>query len=109
MSESQHITRIGPEWQAFLAQQRERILERLGRYNNPATVREQLDERGDMTPYQRYKIGTVSPYLRRALAKMDEGSYGACDRCGGEIAHARLLLIPAAVQCAGCGHTKKKE
>jgi len=109
MSESQHITRNGPDWQAFLAQQRERILERLGRYNNPATVREQLDERGDMTPYQRYKIGTVSPYLRRALAKMDEGSYGACDRCGGEIAHARLLLIPAAVQCAGCGHTKKKE
>ncbi|MCB0810927.1 MAG: TraR/DksA C4-type zinc finger protein, partial [Flavobacteriales bacterium] len=71
--------------------------------------REQLDERGDLPPYQRYKIGTVSPYLRRALAKMDEGSYGACDRCGGEIAHARLLLIPAAVQCAGCGHTKKKE
>lgn len=103
MSEERHITRNGPEWQAFLAQQRERILERLARYNNPDTVREQLDERGDLTPYQRYKIGTVSPFLHRALAKMDEGSYGVCDRCGGEIAHARLLLIPAAVQCAACG------
>jgi RNA polymerase-binding transcription factor DksA len=97
------LLRNGPEWQAFLAEQRQRILERLGRYNNPATVREQLDERGDLTPYQRYKIGTVSPYLRRALAKMDEGSYGVCDRCSGEIAHERLLLIPAAVQCAACG------
>jgi RNA polymerase-binding transcription factor DksA len=103
MSEERHNTRNGPEWQAFLAQQRERILERLARYNDPTTVREQLDERGDLTPYQRYKIGTVSPYLRRALAKMDEGSYGVCDRCNGEIAHERLLLIPAAVQCAACG------
>jgi len=97
------LLRNGPEWQVFLAEQRDRIMERLGRYNNPDTVREQLDERGDLTPYQLYKIGTVSPYLRRALAKMDEGSYGVCDRCNGEIAHERLLLIPAAVQCAACG------
>ena len=97
------LLRNGSEWQDFIADQRNRILERLGRYNNPDTVREQLDECGDLTPYQRYKIGTVSPFLRRALTKMDEGSYGICDRCGGEIAHARLLLIPAAVQCAACG------
>ena len=81
-------------------------MERLARYNNPGTVREQLEERGDLTAYQRYKIGTVSPYLRRALAKMDEDSYGVCDRCGGEIAHERLLLIPAAVRCAACGHAE---
>lgn len=95
--------RSGPEWLAFVAQQRQRILERLDRYNNPDTVREQLEERGDLTAYQRYKIGTVSPYLRRALVKMDEGSYGVCDHCGGEIAHERLLLIPAAVQYAASG------
>lgn len=105
MSEAS-LQRNGPEWSAFLAQQRQRILERLARYNNTKTVLEQLDERGDLTNYQRYKIGTVTPYLQRALAKMDEGSYGVCDRCGSEIAHERLLVIPAAVQCAACGQAE---
>src|SRR5215207_4410443 len=32
--------------------------------------------------------------LERALAKLDEGSYGRCDRCGGPIAPARLEAVP---------------
>lgn len=94
-----------PEWDAFVQAQRQRIVERLERYNNPETAKEQLAERGDLTPYQRYKIGTVSKYLHRALAKMNEGSYGRCDECGGVIAYERLLLVPAAVQCAACGRS----
>ena len=88
--------------------QRQRIVERLERYNNVDTAKAQLEERGDLTPYQRYKIGTVSHYLHRALAKINEGSYGRCDRCAGEIAHARLLLVPAAVQCAECGKAEER-
>jgi DnaK suppressor protein len=40
--------------------------------------------------------------LERALAKLDEGSYGRCDRCGGPIAAARLEAVPESVLCIDC-------
>jgi DnaK suppressor protein len=40
--------------------------------------------------------------LRRALAKLDEGTYGRCDRCGGPIAPARLEAVPESVLCIDC-------
>jgi RNA polymerase-binding transcription factor len=38
----------------------------------------------------------------RALAKLDEGTYGRCDVCGEEIAPKRLEAMPDAVTCVGC-------
>ena len=38
----------------------------------------------------------------RALAKLDERSYGTCDRCGGEIAPRRLEAIPDSTLCVRC-------
>lgn len=38
----------------------------------------------------------------RALAKLDEGSYGTCDRCGEPIAPARLHAAPESVLCIAC-------
>ena len=35
----------------------------------------------------------------RALGKLDEGSYGACDVCGGPIGEGRLEALPWAVRC----------
>jgi DnaK suppressor protein len=40
--------------------------------------------------------------LQRALAKLEEGSYGRCDRCGGPIAPARLEAVPESVLCIDC-------
>ena len=40
--------------------------------------------------------------LRRALAKLEEGSYGRCDRCGNPIAPARLEAAPESVRCIDC-------
>ena len=37
--------------------------------------------------------------VERALAKMDKGTYGQCEVCGGEIAPARLEAMPAARHC----------
>jgi len=109
MEAPEHPPARGTEaWSAFVQAQRQRIVEQLERYNNVDTAQEQLAERGDLTPYQRYKIGTVWHYLYRALAKINEGSYGRCDRCGEEIAHSRLLLVPAAVQCAECGRKEER-
>ena len=40
--------------------------------------------------------------IARALAKLDEGSYGVCDDCGGPIAAARLHAMPESVLCIEC-------
>jgi DnaK suppressor protein len=38
----------------------------------------------------------------RALAKLDAGTYGRCDACGGPIAPKRLAAMPDAVLCVDC-------
>ena len=43
--------------------------------------------------------------VERALAKLDEGSYGTCDVCGGEIPPGRLEVHPWAVRCVACAAT----
>jgi DnaK suppressor protein len=40
--------------------------------------------------------------VRRALAKLDEGTYGTCDDCGGPIAEERLEVRPATARCVAC-------
>jgi RNA polymerase-binding transcription factor len=37
--------------------------------------------------------------VERALAKMDDGTYGLCERCGEPIAEARLEAMPATRFC----------
>jgi RNA polymerase-binding transcription factor DksA len=37
--------------------------------------------------------------VERALAKFDQGKYGLCERCGEQIAEARLEAIPATRFC----------
>ena len=37
--------------------------------------------------------------IDRALAKIKEGTYGKCDRCGRQIPEARLEALPYAVLC----------
>lgn len=37
--------------------------------------------------------------IERALRKMDDGTYGQCERCGGPIGEARLEAMPATRYC----------
>lgn len=37
-----------------------------------------------------------------ALLRLEEGDYGDCFECGGEIAEARLRALPFAVRCRDC-------
>jgi RNA polymerase-binding transcription factor len=37
-----------------------------------------------------------------ALLRIEQGTYGDCSECGGEIAEARLRALPFAVRCRDC-------
>jgi len=42
--------------------------------------------------------------VERALAKLDEGTYGECDACGAAIPEGRLEIHPWAVLCVPCAN-----
>ncbi len=86
----------------FLLQQEQEIKKRLERYNNVETVKEQVAHIGDLTPYQRYKIETVSFFLREALKKIHDGTYGKCTVCGEKISEKRMKIVPGALRHVHC-------
>lgn len=46
--------------------------------------------------------------LDAARERMEEGSYGACVECGGEIEYERLKAAPAAIRCISCQRLHEK-
>jgi len=48
-------------------------------------------------------LGTALGEVRRALTKLEEGSYGRCDTCGEDIAEGRLEVRPWSTRCVRHG------
>lgn len=46
--------------------------------------------------------------VERALARLEEGTYGLCARCGVTIPEERLLAVPAAAYCIECARTQSQ-
>lgn len=44
----------------------------------------------------------------RALAKLDDGTYGRCDSCGTPIGRARLRAMPDGVLCLECAASERR-
>jgi DnaK suppressor protein len=44
----------------------------------------------------------------RALAKLDEGTYGSCDACGAPIGSKRLEAMPDSVLCVACAGSQRR-
>jgi DnaK suppressor protein len=44
----------------------------------------------------------------RALTKLEEGTYGICDACGGQISGGRLRAMPDAVFCLACSASERR-
>ncbi|MBM4274569.1 MAG: RNA polymerase-binding protein DksA [Deltaproteobacteria bacterium] len=40
--------------------------------------------------------------IREALERIDDGSYGVCEICGGDIAEKRLIARPVTTMCIAC-------
>lgn len=46
--------------------------------------------------------------IERALRKLDEGTYGACDKCGADIGTERLEATPWATLCIACKRLEER-
>lgn len=44
-----------------------------------------------------------------ALERVQEGNYGRCVRCGGEIEATRLFILPFALRCITCEEQEERE
>ena len=67
------------------------------------------DPEGATIAFERSQIGALVRQVRHHLAELDAaveradaGTYGVCERCGGQIGEARLDALPAARTCLGC-------
>jgi DnaK suppressor protein len=45
--------------------------------------------------------------VERALARLDAGGYGTCERCGGQIGAERLAALPTATACIACASARR--
>lgn len=64
------------------------------------------------TAYERAQVSSLIDETRTALAelngagqRLDDGTFGACERCGGAIAIERLSALPATRHCVACAAT----
>jgi DnaK suppressor protein len=46
--------------------------------------------------------------VERALERLDEGSYGWCERCGNQIPVERLAAFPSATLCVTCKQLEER-
>ena len=67
------------------------------------------DPEGTTIAFERSQIGALVTQVRRhvfevdaALVRLEQGTYGVCEHCGGSIGAARLEALPAARACIGC-------
>ena len=99
-----------------LQSERDRIVEQLHALNgsegdlsfdeNFADSSQVTAERGEIEA----PAGTLNETLHdidEALAKFDAGTYGQCERCGGDIGDARLEAMPAARLCISCASQRR--
>jgi len=45
--------------------------------------------------------------IEEALGRLEDGTYGYCFECGGEIAERRLRALPFAVRCRNCEEARE--
>ena len=80
---------------------------RVGRTDRPKEVRDDLehsdaDIQGDIELALLQMRAETLTRIDEALIRLDEGKYGSCFQCAGEIAERRLRALPFAVRCQAC-------
>lgn len=107
MSTNQDLQKI----KTRLIERKDELEERLRRLSTEKVSDDHVQDPGDQaltstmedlrsslqdTEWQEYKR------IRQALQKIEEGTYGVCIDCGGDITEKRLKSYPNAARCLAC-------
>jgi DnaK suppressor protein len=101
------------ELKKILLQRREEVLRRIRNFVEGDTFKVSTDVGDEIDSadleMEREKLLRLrereTRYLRKveyALRKIEEGTYGICENCGGPIGYERLKARPVAVYCINC-------
>lgn len=99
---------------AQLAAERERVTQQLEELGvDRSSFDEGFADSGQVTA-ERGEVQALVGSLREtlteidvALTKLDSGTYGQCESCGGTISEARLEAKPAARFCISCASSRR--
>jgi len=69
--------------------------------NHPADVASEVYERGKDIGFKIYAQQQIEK-VEDALRRLEEGTYGYCDKCGKPIPLERLEIVPFTTMCADC-------
>ena len=88
---------------AVLTAQIGRIEGELGRPLDDDFAEQAVDREGDeaLNAVESAALAEID-LTRKAIARLDAGSYGICTGCGEMIAPARLAALPIAAECISC-------
>ncbi len=101
-----------------LEEERENLIAQLERIvvteqDNPGYSTHIADDASEV--YENAKNHALRQNLQRllgqvndALEKLDKGTYGLCEDCGGKIDHARLKALPYATLCIQCQQQRER-
>ena len=105
--------------EALLEAERQRTTQRLERLRQDhegfvaasldSNADDEHDPEGATIAFERSQVETLVRQLQQHLAdieaaerRLEDGSYGICERCGGAIPEDRLEARPTARTCIGC-------
>lgn len=110
-----------------IMKEREQLLDQITSIKGETLSKSQKDASGDLSGYTLHMADMATDMYNRefslevaegererllnleeALKRIDEGSYGRCDLCGGAISKPRLKALPQAKYCIKCQEKEEK-
>ena len=108
-----------------LLEERERVLKEIAELD--ADLSKSLEDTSGESPYDQHMAETAAATLDReidltlqenaratlakidrALHKLEDGTYGQCDKCGKPIGEGRLEIAPYATLCVDCKRLEER-
>ena len=98
------------EYQASIVNRRERLAKHVHHREEPlpqdfAEQAVEMENSETMVALED-ELSEQEREVDRALARLDEGTYGTCIECGEDIAPERLEALPATALCFDCADAK---
>lgn len=111
MGDTGAVERLRAEREGTVAQIEtlRRVVEGIVTAQTGTATDDEHDPEGQTIAYERAQAGALLQRARdrlvaidEALGRLEDDSYGRCERCGRPIDPERLAVLPAARTCVGC-------